>query len=350
MMAKLLVVEPLEPLSLSRTQIPGPKYLEAGMRVFAAPQPTTVLGALGRALGVTVGGNLKVEALEDIRAVSSAISEKLRCSEPLLRGPVIVLEDFSKLYVPVAPDLYVSTENLPEVLKLEDYSINVEPCLSKTGVCIEARGLPNIIGVALERRADSGGRAVGEKTVRLGYMYRYSVTAYRDASTGEPTRTRFAYVLNCERGLEPLLLRVGGEGRVARLYTKDLERAVDSRLANPLAGLERGKYVSVSYVPLIPKGPDVLSLEPEKLYGIEFLSDSRDVIGLPGATPKVRVERVGLGYSESQRRRRPQVPALPPGTLFEVKNDVPRDVIEGRTIEPVRVLWNVGYSTLYRVR
>ncbi|MEM2590430.1 MAG: hypothetical protein QXE63_04205 [Zestosphaera sp.] len=368
MLKKLLVIDPIEPLSPSKTQITGPQYMEARILLFSASQPTTVLGALGKALDIRVKGGLDVNKLEDVDALAREVSERLSCSNPILMGPLLASENLTDIYIPLSSTLYVSTRLLSDVLKLrhgvqlqegeievlkeigevkpkyEAQYVDLKPCYEKPKSCIKAFSYPALIGIALERRG-----AIGEKVVKLGYMYRYSIALYQDVFTETLVQVKVVYLLNCERDLDALV-RVGGRGRVAKLYTEKLNALSKhlASIANPIEGLEPGAYLSVSYIPLVPKTPSVLSLKLEDFYGVEFLDRVEDVVGLlqwmQSAPPKVRAERLGLGFSESQVRRRPQLPALPPGTLIRVRTRKGPPA----TIEIIRTLWSIGYSTLYR--
>lgn len=345
MMPKLLVVEPLEPLTLSRAPIASPQHLGARVSLFHAPQPTTVLGAVGRALNVTVGRGLDVEKLEDVKTAADAVSERLACSEPILMGPLLTSRDLSEVYVPLGRSLHVSTRLLERVLKQERETLytDLDPCYSGPGACVESSTHLPLTGIALERRGHEG-----QKVVRLGYMFRYSVAIYRDVLTGAPQQLSTVYVLNCGIDLNDVV-RVGGEGRVARVYTKtELPRDLNN-LSSPATRLEPGIYLSVSYVPLVPKIKNALSLRLSDFCGLEFLESEDDVIGVPqsgGSPPKVRVERLGLGFSESQGKRRPQLLALPPATLVRVRS--PRERL--KSVEIVETLWTIGYSSLYKIQ
>ncbi|MEM2499751.1 MAG: hypothetical protein QXU30_06365 [Sulfolobales archaeon] len=343
MTSKLLVIEPVEPLALSRTPISGPEHLGARATVFHIPQPTTVLGALGAALGVRVSDGLNVGRLEDVEAVATKVSERFSCREPMLMGPLLASKDLTELYVPVGRDLYASVRLIEKVLRLKHElpHLDLGPCYESPGACVEL-SVHSRIGIALERRGE-----VGEKVVRLGHMYRYSVVVYRDASTEVPAPHSSVYALNCGGDLDGVV-RIGGEGRVARLYTETRVPQALDKLANPAARLEPGVYLSVGYIPIVPKSQRVLGLRLEEFHGLEFLEEEDDVMGLPqvgGAPPKVRIERLGLGFSESQGTRRPQLLALPPATLLRVRK--PKESTS--SVDAIMTLWKIGYSSMYKL-
>ncbi|MEM1962579.1 MAG: type III-B CRISPR module-associated Cmr3 family protein [Sulfolobales archaeon] len=343
MTLKLLVIEPVEPLALSRTPISGPEHLGARATVFHIPQPTTVLGAIGAALEVHVSYGLDVGRLEDVKAVATKVSERLSCGEPMLIGPLLASKDLTELYVPVGRDLYASVRLIEKVLRLEHRipHLDLGPCYESPGACVEP-SIHSRVGIALERRGE-----VGEKVVKLGHMYRYSVVVYRDTSTEVPTPHSSVYALNCNGDLDSVV-RVGGEGRVARLYTEARVPQALDKLANPATRLEPGVYLSVGYIPIVPKSQRVLGLKLEEFHGLEFLEEESDVMGLPqvgGAPPKVRIERLGLGFSESQGTRRPQLLALPPATLLRVGKA--RKSIS--SVDTIMTLWKIGYSSMYKL-
>lgn len=345
MKLKLLIIDPIEPLSHLRTGVARPQHLGPKLAALPAPQPTTVVGALGRALGVTVDRGVCVERLEDVEVAVESISKKLSCREPMLMGPLLATEDLSELYVPLSHELYVSTRLLKKVLRAapggaSHASVDSRPCYESPGGCVHVTLHGPQIGVALERR-----EGVGHKTIVPGYTYRYSVVIYRDFATKAPARLLTAYLFNCEGELD-MVARVGGEGRVARVRTETAPTERLAGLVSPLEHMDPGLYLSVGYVPLIPKSPGVTNLRLRDFYGLEFLGGEEDIVGVPRdvpyAPPKVRIERLGLGFSESQGRRRPQVLALPPGTLLKVRSKGPV-----RSVGLVEVLWRIGYATLY---
>lgn len=341
-MSKLMVIEPLEPLSLPKRQITGPLYYQPDIATFPLPQPTTILGVLGALLGVRLYG-VSVDRLEDVEAVSAEVASQLSCSSPLMLGPVLLVRRGRNPYIPVKPNLYVSIEHLHEALELDEgrYYINLEVC-RKELTCVEASHI-KLIGVSLRR---IGG--IDDKTVKLGYMYKYPLAVYRDIAVGRTVEAIAAYVMRCEKCFEESVMRVGGEGRMAVLRAIDDDLSLSKILLNPLNGLDQGEYLAVSHIPIIPSTVNAVELSEANAHGLEFLGSLRDVVGVPQvgvkSQPKIVVERLGLGYSEVARRRRPLILALSPGTVIRTR---------GRMAEParlIRILWNIGYATLLKLR
>lgn len=342
-MSLLLLVKPLEPLSLSKRQITGPSFYQSLPLAFPFPQPTTILGALGNALGIQVS-NVRVENLEDVKTVSAKIMEKLECKPPFMQGPLLMVETpterCTRFYAPMRPDLFVDLNHLGKavVRKGANYYASTGICRDEELACIKSRFLVHV-GVSLKR---TGGQE--DKTVKLGYMYKYPVVVYSDAKSGKTIEASIVYVINCKQPIHSTVARVGGEGRVAELKTLEDTHGLSSKLRSPLSELEKGVYLSVNYVPLIPSKLDTLELSTERVYGLEFAGMVGSIVGMLQAEPsppKIVIEKLGLGYSEVAKRRRPTVLALPPGTIITVTEAISKD-----TIEPIKTLWNIGYTTL----
>jgi CRISPR-associated protein Cmr3 len=73
--------------------------------------------------------------------------------------------------------------------------------------------------------------------------------------------------------------------------------------------------------------------------GLECVEEVYGV--LEGDRFKVRVENVGLGFSEICKIRRPMLKALPAGTVVKLKNNCDAAAIG--------ILSELGYGSLYRV-
>lgn len=340
-MARLLIIESMEPLSLPRKQITGPRYYQPALTTFSVPQPTTILGVLGVALGIHIE-RARVDQLEDIDIVLHRVMEKLECSSPLILGPVLITKNNSRAFIPIAPNLYVDLTRINEILTQVNggHSVNMEVCHNNAFTCIEPHHVI-LTGVSLTR---TGG--VGSKTVKLGHMYKYPIVVYRDKRSGEVVEVCITYVLNCARDMNEFVSRVGGEGRLAKLRIDEDRIKLSERLLNPLTGLRKGTYISISYIPIIPFTHNLLELSLDGIIGLEFLNSIDDIIGIPQETvpPKISIERLGLGFSEATKKRRPLILALPPGTILKIANDLRRE-----PIKPIKILWNIGYATLLQL-
>lgn len=354
--SKLLVIEPLEPLSLSRKQISGPRYFQATPASFPIPQPTTVLGVLGSLLNISIS-NVSSGRLDDIKIVLDGISKELECENtgPLMLGPSLFTQtpkSTKDVYVPIRPELYVKMSELDNVIKISSekkINIDLEICKKRELACIEAQNV-TLIGVSLKRRPGES----QEKTVKPGFMYRYPVSFFIDTATKKAVRTSYVYVLNCDKGIDSTeIWRVGGENRVAIIKTLDDEAGLSKLVFNPLTGLCKGLYIATSYIPLIPRTQSLIAITPEsesEVSGLEFLDSIRGILGLPkrgdGLKTEVVIERLGLGYSEAMRRKRPMIFAMPPGTLVNVEGEKRTDK---QPLDVLKILWRTGYSTFVRV-
>jgi len=335
---KTLIVEPLKPLSLSATPITGITVISR-IRAFSLPQPTTIIGALGAALGIELES---IDPLGGISELVSKIRKYLRCGESIIKGPLAYFEVEGRIIGPTIP-LYNYEFVKPECIKRDGEEYYLE---SESEECRERIGYSTFIntGVSLGRRDSTG-----EKTVKPGFMYRYPLGIYTYISEKEEYTARpiFVYSLNCVENVEKTVVRLGGEGGLAEIYASDRELAkgVDL-LKTPLDTITPGVYISVNHIPLLPIDDKTLSLD--KVLGLELLGGFKSVIGIPhgkSGLPKIVVERLGLGYYEVARIRRPQILALPPGTILSVEN---KEIMQkADTVELLKTLYSIGYATLY---
>jgi CRISPR-associated protein Cmr3 len=354
---RVLLVEPLEAPVFSRTPIASQEFIAGVHRAQPIPSPTTIAGMLGSALGLTLGGRTgaHIEAFEALlREFESA-----GCRKPVVKGPLLWFRKLgAKAYAclgdTVAP-LDVVEQVAEEVKKaVKGGELVCDDCVKV--VSEEA------VGVKLER---GYGGAV-EKVVDKGYMYRYSTVRYVTISGGEAVTPTYVYWLNCDRASTPRIHRVGGEGRISSVNVTSKEdlpgevaRALES-LASPLEVEGEGLHLLLTQAPLIPIGvEEKLTLDPEsfgRFTGLEFIRGDMGVKGMVAIEVedelkgrlrwrlKRRVERLNLGYSEILEARRPQILALPVGTIVETRKLEPRNV--NRVVE---LLWSIGLASLLKL-
>lgn len=341
---KVLEIEPLEPLVLSKTKIGGAEVFSY-ISSLSIPLQTTIIGALGATLGIRLDETLDtiaafVKLIDELYEACSATSR----DRPLLWGPLIRFESTGGsigYYIPVH-DGFISYNTLIEKFDKEGYCVHLKH-EDIVEFSVKAK-----IGITLERRA---GKA-GDKVIRYGYTYRYPEARYFSPKWGVVKPT-FVYLTNCNVEIDTIA-RFGGEGRHARLHTTnpdELLRKIETVAMTPLRPIDSGIYVSVNYTPLLPLkdgGRDAIELDLQVLSGLEFLSSQDDVLGVLtdcGKVPTVRVMRLGLGYSEVAKARRPQVLALPPGTLYVIRR--------ASTQEPrsklTEYLWRAGFTSLIKL-
>jgi hypothetical protein len=331
---RILVVEPLEPLSLSTSPITGIDMLSTA-HPLTIPLPTTVAGALGALLGVTLASE---DPVQGMRELVEKIGSVLSCRKPVILGPLLQLSidgSWSEPLISIGWRRFASFR----CVNSEAMFIDLEVC--KDCKSLAAAFTTIAYGVSLERRATEPG-ICGEKRARTGYLYRYPIVTYRAVCRDSevPAKTRLLYVINCEKA-ESLrgIVRFGGEGRVAKVYTDSVEgvSGVESILtASP------GLYIALSPVPLIPKAGNAIYLEPGSFLGLERVEE---IVGIlpttPGKPPKVVVEALGLGFYEVKRVRRPAIVALPPGTVLRVGRGL------SDAVHPLlETLYSIGFASL----
>jgi hypothetical protein len=354
---RVLLVEPLEAPVFSRTPIASHEFIAGVHRAQPIPPPTTIVGMLGSALGLTLGGRTGAH----IGAFEALLREfeNAGCRKPVVKGPLLWFRKLGdRAYVclgdAVAP-LDAVEQVAGEVRKAaRGGELVCDDCVKV--VSEEA------VGVKLER---GYGGAV-EKVVDKGYMYRYSTVRYVTISEGEAVTPTYVYWLNCDKIGIPRIHRVGGEGRFSLVNVTSKEdlpggvaRALEL-LASPLEVEGEGPYMLLTQAPVIPVGVEgELALDSEsftRIAGLEFIRGVEEVKGavaievedgLRGRLKwrlKRRVERLNLGYSEVLKARRPQVLALPVGTIVETRRLEPKNV--NRVAE---LLWSIGLASLLKL-
>jgi len=331
----LLEFEPVSPPSIHTTSIGGAEVFGRA-KALPIPLPTTVAGALGNYLGVQLTSRDPCGSLVELY---EALGTRLGCRGGVcIKGPLMYFEVNGRRL----PSPYVSVEG---------FFVPLAKAFRVSGawsVCVDGSETvewePSVrVGVALERRD-----VLGEKRVMPGYFYRYAVSLYRYGD--EVARPVFAYLVPQTASVNGVV-RFGGEGSMARVLSRDLAHVGElvSKVVSPLEGLDEGYYVALSPVPLVPRSPRPTRLEEH--FEIPLDLRSSEVLGIPrscaeaGAQPpKLRVVRLGLGFSESAGRRRPQILALPPGTVIRINHRY------RPSLSPLMTsLLGLGFSTLYRL-
>jgi len=235
---KLVEFQPVNPPSLHSAFIGGIDVFGV-TRALPIPLPTTIAGAIGSYLNIYLTSSDPVDALVELY---NAISAKLNCRDlACIRGPLVYFEVDDRRIGP-----YVSIEDyFTQLDSIRVYGSSVV-CVEDTGEIVEWN--PRVrVGVALERRG-----VKGDKRVIPGYFYKYVVSTYRLGS--RIVNPVFTYItpLTIEHSV---LLRLGGEGSVAVVKSRDvdyLDRVVE-RVTSPLGELEEGYYIALSPIPLLPR-------------------------------------------------------------------------------------------------
>ncbi len=324
------------------------------------PLPTTVAGALGTLLGIRlkVGaatGDLcgELSRLEDLKELYRELRRSTGCKDPCIKGPLTYFEgkpylNVRELFVPVAHDTLSSISELYSISedKRSEYVRHV---------------LLRKVGIALERRA-----ATAPKVVKPGFFYDVGASLYIREADKAPVQPVFKYVLEGSINKCEEIVRFGGEGTLAEVLCEDGVAGtteITESIKSPLEPLSRGTYIALTPIPVIPVSCKPLeqrsvraegSLSVDKLASVCFEAPFKfsEIIGLPGSSrnnvvvkpPKARIERLGLGYSESLNMRRPQVLAFPQGTIVRVE-----EISLKSFSDIMRTLLGIGFASLYKL-
>ena len=292
--------------------------------VHALPLPSTVLGALGAALGVQLDKSVCERPFDDLKSLAEKLGYKAvdlfaeSSEEPLLWGPLI--ETGGRYY-------FARRNDLIDVNRRENYvSKALERALRKHA----STTLENEVFEAnhhLKPSTRFGLKLSESRVAELGYAYRANFYGY----DLKPYPASLLYIANIVARPVEKLVRLGGEGRVAGLSLLDSDSPKE--LLDLFLG--GGEYA-------IALSPVLFYAEDEAIpSSTQGLREVEDVIGI--ITPrdvKLRAETVGLGFSEVCKQRRPLLQALPPGTVLKPKN--PR-------AKAVGLLSCLGYGSLLRV-
>lgn len=280
--------------------------------VAVTPLPSTVLGALGAAVKVQLGAGVCGEPCADLKKLAGELSGRdvdilaESCEEPVIWGPLVAVGD--KYYFARGGDLI-------DVGRRDDY------VRSAQGLATPLRGQYSFkpllrFGIRLSER----------KVAELGLAYRASFYGY--GFKPYPASLIYAASLADEVAtrLRTGAVRLGGEGRVARLLSMELPEDLRELLSG------RGEYaIALSPVLFYAEGETVLGLR-----------DIESVLGVPfPSSVKLKAETVGLGFSEVCGKRRPLLQALPPGTVLKLKDGGAR---------AVGLFSCLGYGSLLRVQ
>lgn len=338
---KVLVIKPVEPPSLSLSPIGGVDIFTV-LRSTPIPLPTTVAGSVGASMGVKP---LLQDPTGSLIELGRRLTELCGGAEPVIQGPLICLEertvDPEKCYTYIYPEKLVSLASIvtsADIGSRPTY-LDLEKCGSGAGHHIDFVPL-TLIGVSLQRSS-----AEEDKAVRYGYMYRYPLAIYTTAN-GKAVSPTYVYRFNCGKDLNTII-RFGGEGRIAKLVTRDVktDHPSLSNIRSPLNAFEKGLYIALSPVPIIPIKKDSTLLGPN---AVELPIPAGSIVGVPqaGRPPKIRIERLGLGFSEAVGRRRPEILALPPGTMIVIEEGGKPTEFS----ELMRGLLNIGFASFYKLR
>lgn len=356
---RVLLVKPLEAPVFSRTPITSHEFIVGVHRAQPIPSPTTIAGMLGSALGLTLGGRANTHT-GVIKALLAELEDKFGCMRPIVKGPFVWFRGLSEEPYVCLGDIFIQLKAIDEIVaeikaNRKEGEVECKECIKSS---IERR-----VGTRLKR----GYNDAIEKVTSKGYMYSYSLVKYEviadNRSITRDVSPIYVYLLNCDNLEIPGVYRVGGEGRVAIVNTV-MRESLPARVAEGLNKLRSPQevvgertYLTLAQVPLVPRAEDQQLLNFKKIHGLEFVSDIIGVIIVEeeGRSTgrsmlkwklKRKIERFNLGYSEILNARRPQVLAMPIGTLIRSRN------IEevGKVVEMVGILWDLGLPSLLELQ
>jgi len=353
-MNSILRIKPLGPARLAALPIADMNVFGI-QKVLGVPLPSTILGILGVVNSIVLNeGDVEKDSLLGIGILTELLSKNAPPLKTIIEGPIINTA-FSItnpcLTIPILTKegtVLVKIEN--EVIKTISNELIV-PRSALVGKAIQRLE----IGVALRDSLEGN----WNKVVAPGYTFRRGFIHYVRMN-GKAMEFEFIYKLNIHHNVINTLVRLGGEGRQARLVITDKVPNVLLKYLNYITSpleANSGLYIVLNYWPLIPTSPNTLYLERDKVIGLEFFEDpSEDIIGIPQIVrrnkeyrrPRKEVIRIGLGFSEVLKRRRPQILALPPGTLVYIRYtfDELRDELPSTYIK----LLMAGYSSLFKLK
>lgn len=340
---KVLEITPLEPPVFSRSPIHGPDMISSSIPA-PFPQPTTVAGMIGSILGIRLANPSRLVGLEELYKQLKDL-----CRDPIFKGPIAMFNSISDdIYIPTGGSRFAPISRIKqfEGIYYLDLSGKGSPVVDATWI--------ERIGVKLIR-----GYTALDKVVDKGHMYRYSITIYKTAE-GENVVPTFIYILNCSIDEQDHIIRLGGEGRVFRVSIRDPEeqvRSIMNRVFTPIEEISNGSYILISPSPLIhicakATGPDIPRISD--LTGSEYV---KEIVGLLPSIEsseglemirgkrvlfKKRIERLSLGYSEAFNKRRPQILAIPSGTVINAR-------MPGNVNDLVKILWGLGFSSIFKL-
>lgn len=340
---RVLRLLPLGPARIASTPVASGADFIGGQAVLGVPLPSTVLGALGAALNVRLS---RERAEKDpLSGIGALVNELDHSGRAVITGPLmrVVMRDKETLVVPAYDKrgiVLVKLEALPRIAR------ELRVVCADGDVVGYSRPLTQV-GVAL-RDSVSGSWS---RVVETGYTFRRGLTTYTDAK-GRGVSVEFIYKLSAEVGRLSTLVRFAGEGRQAHLEVSDEEGLRGLESVTSLLDAEPGRYMVLSYWPLMPRRSAALYLKSGDYFGLEFFDDPTvDILGIPSTdtkkAPSPRVVSIGLGYSEVLGFRRPAIPALPPGTIVVVRKAFRS--MASHLPEPYVTMLRAGYASLLKL-
>ena len=343
---KLLKIRPLEELVLSKAPIVTHDMF--GVHdVSATPLPTTIAGLLGNLLGITYND----DGIGGLERLASKFKE-MGCGKPVIIGPLIYFEKLcNEPYVQIGNVLVPSSRirGVVDVYGREVFYVGID---TNSQIVKFVRG--SRVGIKLKR----GYKDEIMKVVSRGFIYKYFTSRYITLDEEKSLMPTIVYIINCKVNDMKGIARVGGESRVALIEISDFGEDLGNlgKIVSILQA-DKGYYVALSPIPILPK--------PEALNTLLLTNDTAElgfvgeVIGIPplikdnvgiekvkkgDLQPRKRIERLNLGFSETLKKRRPQILSLPPGTIIRIES------IEHENVGALlKLLWSIGFASLLKL-
>jgi hypothetical protein len=279
----ILSVKPLGPLHLSLRQIPSP-----AMRAFyeqetiSVPLPSTIMGALGSALGIRLSG--RDDGMFGLHELRSRLAERFG-GQFRIWGPLIKLAGREYLYIPVAEGLCP----LGEARKYIEYTLDRYKGIKREGAPVEPAWTMSKIGIRI---------APERRTAEEGFMY---LNVYAAASGKAPVEYLYELTGIGSYSMKAAV-RLGGESRLAYIS-----------LGNGNLPLER-RRASIH----ILLSPCVLPFANAAQGSVNII---KTINGTRARRIYGKVSLLGLGFSEALGRRRPLRPQLMQGAVIEFEGE-----------------------------
>jgi len=316
---RTLVIKPLESLHLGLRNLGGVEEFSID-ESSPLPLPSTVLGALGNAAGVSLKINCDeyrnhgVYDFDDFRQLITELFsanlnvEDTHSGEPYLWGPLIRLNGI--IHVPVSEGAISDKDvRLYVEAAAKGYGKDDVRQLIK-GKLMVLSGVDSRIGISINEAGT------------VGAMFKSSYVNYKASNL-----SLMYLVKNPMKQLNSNVIRLGGEGRVSLIRLEDYLKVPRS-----------GDYAVALQPILIHSSDNASSISNVK--GLECLEEVYGVFDGKGF--KVRVMNIGLGFSEVCGFRRPMLKALPQGTVVKLRSNCSGDIAVG-------LLSELGYGSIYRV-
>ena len=349
-MGLIMKIKPLGLVRLSSSPISGP-YIFGIQRSLGVPLPSTILGIIGFLENIRLDKkDVRRDPLLGIGVLTDILLKE--STTVLVKGPMLeIMKPYTREKVLA---MHLQIKNDVSLIKIDE---NILRTIRKYHVILKTSQVGKIvpkveIGIALRDSIEKS----FNRTVALGYAFRRVFVQYVDMNE-KPLKIELIYELCRRLNIMKSLIRFGGEGRQAQLMVEEMSEEylkIFEKIVSPIEA-KPGYYMVLNYWPLIPKTNTVF-LRKEHFIGLEFFErPESDIIGVPRIVeslkeyiqPRINIVRLGLGFSEVLKIRRPQILTLSPGTIIHIKHAF--NEIKERLPNIYIKLLKAGYSSLLSI-